>query len=62
MSQENVENLRAFLDDWSRQPWTPEAWDRGEVIDMSFFDPEVVYEEGREWVRSRSGNSRALRS
>jgi ketosteroid isomerase-like protein len=45
MSEENVASLRAFLEDWSREPWTPEAWKRGEVIEMSFFDPEVVYED-----------------
>jgi ketosteroid isomerase-like protein len=43
--QENVENLRAFLEGWSREAWTPEAWERDEVIDMSFLDPEVVYED-----------------
>jgi ketosteroid isomerase-like protein len=45
MSQENVENLRAFLEDWSREAWTPEAWERGGVVDMSFLDPNVVYED-----------------
>jgi len=45
MSQENVENLRAFLEQWSREAWTPEAWARGGVIDMSFLDPGVVYED-----------------
>jgi hypothetical protein len=41
----NVEKLRAFLEAWGEQPWTPEAWERGDVIDMSFFDPDVVYED-----------------
>jgi len=45
MSQENVENLRAFLETWSREAWTLEAWQRGEVMDMSFLDPEVTYED-----------------
>jgi ketosteroid isomerase-like protein len=45
MPEENVENLRAFLEDWSREVWTPEAWERGEVIDMSFLDSSVVYED-----------------
>jgi ketosteroid isomerase-like protein len=45
MSQENVESLRAFLTTWSREPWTLAAWQSGEPIDMSFFDPEVVYED-----------------
>ncbi len=45
MSQENLENLRAFLKSWSRAEWTPEAWERGEIIDMSLLDPEVVYED-----------------
>jgi ketosteroid isomerase-like protein len=45
MSQENVERLRAFLEPWGREPWTPEAWERGRVIDMSYLDPEVVYED-----------------
>jgi ketosteroid isomerase-like protein len=39
MSQENVENLRAF---W--EAWNPEAWRRGEG-DMSLLDPEVIYED-----------------
>jgi ketosteroid isomerase-like protein len=45
MSQESVETLRAFLETWSREPWTLEAWQRGEVMDMSFVDPDVVYED-----------------
>ncbi len=45
MSQENVEALRLFLDTWSREPWTWEAWQRGEVWDMSFLDPQVTYED-----------------
>jgi ketosteroid isomerase-like protein len=45
MSRENVESLRGFLETWSREPWTPEAWERGDVIDMSFLDPDVIYED-----------------
>ncbi len=45
MSQENAENLRAFLETWSREPWTPEAWQRGGVIDMSLLDPDITYED-----------------
>ena len=45
MSEENVESLRAFLEPWGREPWTPEAWERGGVIDMSFLDVDVVYED-----------------
>ena len=45
MSQENVESLRAFLEPWGREAWTPEAWDHGGVIDMSLLDPDVVYED-----------------
>ena len=45
MSQENVESLRAFLEGWAREPWTPEGWQRGEVIDMSLLDPHVIYED-----------------
>ena len=44
MSQENVETLRAFMNTWSPE-WTLEAWERGEVMDMSFVDPDVVYED-----------------
>ena len=40
-----MENLRAFLEGWSQQPWTPEAWERGEVIDMSLLDTNVTYED-----------------
>ncbi len=45
MSQENVGSLRAFLETWGREPWTPEAWQQEEMIDMSFFDPDVIYED-----------------
>jgi ketosteroid isomerase-like protein len=45
MSPDNVESLRAFLEAWGREPWTPAAWEGGTPIDMSFFDPEVVYED-----------------
>jgi ketosteroid isomerase-like protein len=45
MSQESVEILRAFLETWSREAWTLEAWQRGGVMDMSFLDPEVTYED-----------------
>jgi ketosteroid isomerase-like protein len=45
MSQENVESLRAFLEPWGREAWTPEAWQQGDVIDMSFLDPDVIYED-----------------
>jgi len=41
----NAENLRAFLEEWGREPWTLEAWQRGGVIDMSYLDPDVVYED-----------------
>ena len=44
MSQENVENLRAFWETWTLVTWTQEAWRRGE-IDMSLFDPDVTYED-----------------
>jgi ketosteroid isomerase-like protein len=44
MSEENVETLRAFMETWSRE-WTLEAWQRGEVMDMSFVDPDVTYED-----------------
>ena len=44
MTEENPENLRAFLEEWGREPWTLEAWEAGDLIDMSFLDPEVVYE------------------
>jgi ketosteroid isomerase-like protein len=44
MSQENVGTLRAFIETWSRE-WTLEAWQRGEVMDMSFVDPDVIYED-----------------
>jgi ketosteroid isomerase-like protein len=67
MSQENVEQLRAFLESWSQEPWTLEAWERGEVIDMSFLDPEVVYEDENlpdhigEAYRGHEGIRRAAR-
>ena len=45
MSQETAERLRAFLEPWGREPWTLEAWERGGVMDMSFLDVDVVYED-----------------
>ena len=45
MSQENIERLRAVLEPWGREPWTLEAWERGGVLDVSFLDPDVVYED-----------------
>jgi ketosteroid isomerase-like protein len=44
MSQENEENLRAFWETWTLITWTQEAWRRRE-IDMSLFDPDVIYED-----------------
>ncbi len=67
MSQENVERLRAFLEPWGRERWTPEAWERGEVIDMSLLDAEVVYEDENlpdhagEAYRGHEGIRRAAR-
>jgi len=55
MSQENVENLRAF--------W--EKWNQGET-DLSLLDPEVVYEDANlpdhtgEAYRGREGVLRAI--
>jgi ketosteroid isomerase-like protein len=65
MSEENVEKLRAFLEPWGREAWTLEAWQRGEVIDMSFLDPDVAYEDtvlpdhGDEVYRGHEGVNRA---
>jgi ketosteroid isomerase-like protein len=67
MPQENVERLRAFLEPWGREPWTPESWEGGDVIDMSFLDPEVVYEDENlpdhigEAYRGHEGIRRAAR-
>jgi len=44
MSQEDVENLRAFLETWTLETWTLEAWRRG-AVDMSLLDPDVNYED-----------------
>jgi ketosteroid isomerase-like protein len=44
MSQQNVEDLRAFLEPWSEEPWTLERWQNGEV-DMSIFAADVAYED-----------------
>jgi ketosteroid isomerase-like protein len=44
MSQEDVQNLRAFLETWTLEAWTLEAWRRGKV-DMSLLDPDVNYED-----------------
>jgi ketosteroid isomerase-like protein len=61
----NAENLRAFLEEWGREPWTLEAWQRGGVIDMSYLDPDVIYEDSTlpdhagEAYRGHEGVSRA---
>lgn len=44
MSQENVETIRAFWDQWNDEGWTLETWTQGEV-DLSLLDPDVVYED-----------------
>ena len=41
MSQENVENLRAFLETWVDL----DAWGRGEHPDWWLLDPDVIYED-----------------
>jgi uncharacterized protein len=59
MSQENAVSLQAQL-----ERWDPEAWRRGE-FDLSFFDPEVTYEDTvlpdhvGETYRGRDGIARA---
>ena len=42
MSQENVENLRAFLETWSDQALTSSFL---QAMDKSLLDPEVAYED-----------------
>jgi uncharacterized protein len=44
MSQENVENLRAYLEQWSGERLRPEARP-GDVFDLVLLDPDVVYED-----------------
>jgi ketosteroid isomerase-like protein len=44
MSQEDVDNLRGFLETWALETWTLEAWRRGEV-DLSLLNPDVNYED-----------------
>ena len=61
MSQENVESLRAFLEPWGREPCTPEAWERGRVIDMTFLYVDVVYEDENLAGPHRRGVSRSRR-
>ncbi|HEY7150141.1 MAG TPA: nuclear transport factor 2 family protein, partial [Solirubrobacterales bacterium] len=41
----NERRLRAFLETWFREPLTPAAWHRGAGVDLSFFDPDVIYED-----------------
>jgi ketosteroid isomerase-like protein len=41
MSEENVENLRAWLESWD-----PEEWKQGVLVDETdLLDPEIVYED-----------------
>jgi ketosteroid isomerase-like protein len=67
MGEDNVATLRALFEDWGREPWTPEAWERGDVIDLSFFAPDVVYEDtilpdhGDEAYHGHEGMIRAAR-
>jgi ketosteroid isomerase-like protein len=65
MSQENVENLRAFLEAWNGEVRAfLDAWNRGEA-DLSLLDPEVTYEDTAlpdhigETYRGREGMARA---
>jgi ketosteroid isomerase-like protein len=44
MSQENVDNLRGFLEAWDPRA-AVEAWKRGETVDLSLIDPEIAYED-----------------
>jgi ketosteroid isomerase-like protein len=44
MSQENVENLREFLESWDPKA-DLEAWRRGETGGLSLFDPDLAYED-----------------
>jgi ketosteroid isomerase-like protein len=44
MSQENVDNLRGFLEAWDPRA-AVEAWKRGETVDLSLVDPEIAYED-----------------
>jgi ketosteroid isomerase-like protein len=45
MSRENVERLRAQLEEWDPKAQV-EAWKRGApVADLSLIDPEVTYED-----------------
>jgi ketosteroid isomerase-like protein len=43
MSEENLERLREFLEEWDPKE-TLEAWNRGEA-DVSLLDPEIAYED-----------------
>jgi ketosteroid isomerase-like protein len=46
MSAENVENLRAFLETWSREAWRPQALARPQrEPDLSLLDPDVTFED-----------------
>jgi ketosteroid isomerase-like protein len=45
MSDENIERLRAQLEEWDPKAQT-EAWKRGEAVgDLSLIDPEVTFED-----------------
>jgi ketosteroid isomerase-like protein len=44
MSQENVENLRGFLEGWDPKA-DLQAWNAGEPREPSLFDPELAYED-----------------
>jgi hypothetical protein len=45
IAQENVENLREFLETWSEVTFTLEQAQQGEAMDMSLLDPGVTYED-----------------
>ena len=44
MSQENVENLRAFMETWNLEAWRREA-SKLAVVNMYLLDPHVIYED-----------------
>jgi ketosteroid isomerase-like protein len=49
MPEQNLENLRVFLEAWGREPFTPENVSsragQPEAIDLQPLDPDVVFED-----------------
>lgn len=45
MSPADLENLRALLERWGQEAWTPTSWPEAELFDAGLLAADVVYED-----------------